>query len=174
MTDLRTGADSISTRIGRPRYQRFYIFFVVGFVALQTAQGYCQIPSQIRVSDSGSCVADDRVASFVTDIERLASSAKGRTEISQVYISRYFSACSMEEAESFLRKSGFEVGRYDPAEIESEKRRGTQRLILGEKQLRVTSAGGAVPIGSLNCRFILRERYPNTLSVEGFFYVDAP
>lgn len=90
-------------------------------------------------------------------------------------INQYFYDCTLNEAEILLAKSGFATERYQPDLIAYEKRRGTLRLVLAEKQLRaiVSDATGQV-IGSVNCRFTLRETPEMPLDVEGLIYGDTP
>jgi hypothetical protein len=142
---------------------------------MQSTDGISGTPAGPQITELVNCVTEERVADFSADIERLAERATGRTNINQEHIAPYFSTCSLEMAETFFVKSGFAVERYNPADIMSEKRIGTQRLALAEKHIKsALSTKLTIPIGSLNCRFILREDQSGALKIEGFFYVDAP
>lgn len=155
--------------------RRLTLSLIAVLLVIQSQEGYSANPAKSQIAELVSCATEERIAEFTADIEKLAESTTGRTNISQEYIARRFSSCSLEMAETLFAKSGFAVERYNPAEIMSEKRIGTQRLALAEKHMRSTfSKKLAVPIGSLNCRFILREDQSGTLKIEGFFYVDAP
>jgi len=102
-------------------------------------------------------------------VKRLSETVRERTEIQSAVLQQYFAGCSLDAARELLLDSGFEAGETDPRSNNNERKRGTRRLVVAEKNLRPFGFHG-----SLNCRIILRIEQSNELSTQGFFYLDGP
>jgi hypothetical protein len=148
----------------------FVLLLLPPLIVAQLQCGYSDNPLTSGVNRVNSCISAATLSDFKADIESLAATITGRTEIQPEFIQRYFSECSLEGAQDLLTKSGFDAGELDPASNNSEMKKGTRRLVLAEKNIRPFNFRDA----SLNCRFILRISQSNALTVQGFFYFDAP
>jgi hypothetical protein len=146
------------------------ISLLLPLIAAQIQYGFSDTPLASGVTKVNGCISAATLSNFKADLESLAATVTGRTEIQPEFIQRHFAECTLEGAQELLTKSGFDTGELDPASNNSEVKRGTRRLVLAEKTLRPFSLRAA----SLNCRFILRTSQSNTTNIQGFFYFDAP
>jgi hypothetical protein len=156
------------------RNQHSRLCFVVSLlpllIAAQIQHGYSDNSLTPGVVKVNSCISAAALSDFKASLESLAATVTGRTEIQPEFIQRYFAECTLEDAQLLFTKSGFNTEELDPASNNSEKKKGTRRLVLAEKNIRPFSLRAA----SLNCRFILRISQSGTLAIQGFFYFDAP
>jgi hypothetical protein len=146
----------------RRPWRRVAVWAFAIFTIAKTEGAYPAPPPQPGGSNVNNCRTS--ASDFEAGIKQLSEGVMERTKIPAEFFDRYFAGCSLEAAHELLSRSGYNPGELDPKSNNSERKKGTRRLVVAEKNIRSLSLHP-----SLNCRIILRIDQADELRVEGFF-----